>query len=256
MMQGPSSVALIMLLSPLRSIAYECFLRAHQGLAGLALYCMWRHIPTASSVPRWILVVFSGSLAGTTLCQTLLLCYQNGLFMSRGHPRFYVYCEQTEVGDDSRTKESGRAIRARLSLPRAMKFDAGQYVNVWMPTVSLLSWTQVHPFMVTSWSREVQTVVDLYIEAQSGLTATLLDYTRTAPQGWVSFSSFITGPHGTSEALDRYENVLLVASDSGIAAVLPYAKKLISCHNSSTSRTRRVHLVWQLKSLGTFSISG
>jgi NAD(P)H-flavin reductase len=35
-----------------------------------------------------------------------------------------------------------------------------------------------------------------------------------------------SGPHGLSEPVDDYENVLLVASDSGIPAVIPYARKL------------------------------
>ena len=59
-----------------------------------------------------------------------------------------------------------------------------------------------------------------------------------------------SGPHGLSEPVDDYENVLLVASDSGLPAVLPYARKLIHGYNTWTSRVRRVHLVWQVENRG------
>lgn len=36
-----------------------------------------------------------------------------------------------------------------------------------------------------------------------------------------------SGPYGLSERVDDYEYVLLVASDSGLLAVLLYARKLI-----------------------------
>jgi NAD(P)H-flavin reductase len=131
-----------------------------------------------------------------------------------------------------------------------MKVDAGQYVNLWMPTVSLFSWAQTHPFTVTSWSRGQQTTLDLYVNAQRGLSATLLDRARRAPDGSVSVTAFVTGPHGTSEPVNQYESILLIASGPGIAAVIPYLKKLIYVHNTSTCRTRRVHVVWQPETLG------
>lgn len=61
------------------------------------------------------------------------------------------------------------------------------------------------------------------------------------------------GPFGLSKLVDLYESVLLIASGPGIAAVLPYIKKLFNGHNTSTNGTRRVHLVWQLRSFGMYS---
>lgn len=71
----------------------------------------------------------------------------------------------------------------RAVLPRPMKLDAGQYANLWMPTVSVSSLAQTHPFMVTSWSRGKQTTIDLYVKAQRGLSATLLNRARAATNG-------------------------------------------------------------------------
>ncbi|CRG88114.1 hypothetical protein PISL3812_05141 [Talaromyces islandicus] len=52
-----------------------------------------------------------------------------------------------------------------------------------------------------------------------------------------------------SENVDRYEGVVLVASGFGIAAAIPYLKKLVYSYNTSASRTRRVHLVWEVETL-------
>jgi hypothetical protein len=78
---------------------------------------------------------------------------------------------------------------------------------------------------------------------------------RAAASGSISCTAFITGPHGISEPVNQYESVLLIASGSGTAAVIPYLKKLIYGYDTSTCRTRRVHLAWQLRTLGEFVYS-
>jgi hypothetical protein len=66
----------------------------------------------------------------------------------------------------------------------------------------------------------------------------------------VSFLAMLTGPHGTSEIVDGYETVLLVASGFGIAATIPYLKRMIHGYNTCTLDVRRLHLVWQIESIG------
>jgi hypothetical protein len=46
----------------------------------------------------------------------------------------------------------------------------------------------------------------------------------------------------------------MVASGFGIAAQLPYLRQLIYGYNASKTRTRRVHLVWQLETLGKLEL--
>lgn len=73
----------------------------------------------------------------------------------------------------------------------------------------------------------------------------------STPDGSSSFTATVTGPHGISEPVNQYESVLLIASGSGIATVIPYLRKLIHSYNqTSTYRTRQVHLVWQVQTLG------
>ncbi|KAB8202950.1 hypothetical protein BDV34DRAFT_227847 [Aspergillus parasiticus] len=65
------------------------------------------------------------------------------------------------------------------------------------------------------------------------------------PQSIVLFS----GPHGQPWRTDGYENILLIATGFGIAAHLPYLRKLIYDHHTRTVPLRRIHLVWQIDDL-------
>lgn len=145
-------------------------------------------------------------------------------------------------------------MKMRIVLPRPLRVKAGQYVNIWLPTVSIFSWTQIHPFMVTSWSPVKQDVLEFFVEARQGLTKTL--YARAALNGLISYSAFISGPHGASKSMDSFECVLAIATNFGIAGVISYLKKLVYGYNTSTSYVRRVHLVWQVQSLGEKSSLG
>jgi NAD(P)H-flavin reductase len=51
-----------------------------------------------------------------------------------------------------------------------------------------------------------------------------------------------TGPHGRSPSIERYENIIMIATGFGIAAHLPYLKKLI--HEHEKRHIRRIHLIW------------
>ncbi|KAH2651742.1 hypothetical protein KXV32_004281 [Aspergillus fumigatus] len=97
---------------------------------------------------------------------------------------------------------------------------------------------------VISWSNEEQDTLELFVQPWRGFLADLL---RAAEDGPVSFPAYITGPHGTSELVDQYESVLAIATDFGVAAVIPYFRKLIDNCNKSVARARRLHFVWQVQ---------
>lgn len=102
--------------------------------------------------------------------------------------------------------------------------------------------------MVISWAPGKQYSVDLLVEPQRGLTREMLYHAKkgNATNLLVMFS----GPHGISVDMDKYESILMVASGFGIATHLPYLKTLIHGYNARLVRTRRIHLVWQIRNKG------
>jgi hypothetical protein len=200
-----------------------------------------------------------GIFLATLFVHMMLVIYRNGLFSGNDCPRAIVSClpEEPEP-EESETEEpepKGNGvicdrITVRLILPKPVKVKAGQYINLWLPSVGLWSWAQTHPFMVTSWSDEKQPVLDLLIEPRRGLSAAIHRQARAAGHGSLSFLALYSGPHGISESVSQYERVLMVATGSGIATVIPYVRMLIHGYNTCTSYVRWIHLIWQVDNLG------
>lgn len=245
-LQGAISLGILALLAIpwFRRRSYEIFLRGHQILTGLFVYGTLQHLLAQRHSPSIYLFIALGIFALTSFLQLVTFLYLNGLLAGRGCPRALVSFSVREAKEDS---SAVTAIRIRILLPRTVKVQAGQYINLWMPSVSLRSWMQTHPFTVTSWSRDHQDTMELLVQPRHGLTADLLRYAPAAAQSSISFLAFFTGPHGISENVDQYESVLVIASGFGIATVIPYLKKMIHGYNTCTSQVRRLHLVWQVK---------
>lgn len=164
----------------------------------------------------------------TLALETSLLLYRNGVFSS-GLPRAEI-------------TETHGAVLVRIQLQRPLKIKPGQYINLWIPSVSFWSFMQTHPFVVVSWVEGYQYTLDLLIQPRKGLTRDLVTcHPRTV---------LFTGPHGISAPIDEYEHILMVAGGVGIIAQLPYLNRLVYNHSACNVRTRRVHLVWHVQDLG------
>ncbi|KAJ5215341.1 uncharacterized protein N7498_001748 [Penicillium cinerascens] len=230
----------------IRQHLFEMFIRTHQGLAAVFVYSTWRHLSSTAFDSQIYIYVSLGLLGITTVVHIALFVFRNGVFPSRPHPRASITCARAKEGL-AHVGQEGTPLRVRVLLSRPLRVKAGQYVNLWMPTVSLVSWTQSHPFMVTSWSPEKQNVLEFFVQSRRGLTKTI--HSRAALDGFASYTAFVSGPYGASKSMDDYECVLAVATDFGIAGVISYLKKLVYGYNTSTSYVRRVHFVWQVQSL-------
>jgi predicted ferric reductase len=233
---------------------YELFLRTHHSLAVLYFYSIWRHLPSDSVFPRLYLYVPLLILSLTTLYQLGNLLYQNSVLSSRPSPRATITCKPFDPDTTKGDKENGKediekVLKICVTLGKPLAIKAGQYIQLWMPSVSFGSWMQSHPFVVTSWSPKKQDVLELFIQVRRGFTSKLHQYASIS--GSASFPVFVTGPFGISHSLSRYETVLAVASNFGIAGLVPYIKQLLYGYNTSTARIRRIHLVWEAKTLGT-----
>ena len=86
------------------------------------------------------------------------------------------------------------------------------------------------------------------MQPQQGFTRQLLHQARNddrADAPWIVFG----GPHGQSFPIGTYEKALLVADGPGIAAQLPYLKRLIHGYHARQVLTRGIHLVWQISDI-------
>ncbi|KAJ5737271.1 uncharacterized protein N7483_002503 [Penicillium malachiteum] len=227
-----------------RRISFEIFIRVHQGLTIVCVYGIWRHIPKDSLLPELYILIGVSLFATTSSTYLIKLLYRNGIFSGNGCPRAILSSSNCDLVKDR--EKAGALFNIRLLLPRPVTVKAGQYINLWLPSATMGSWMQTHPFTIISWSQKPQSSIELLIQPRKGLTATLAHQVQNAgPRGYSCLAVY-SGPHGLSEPVESYETVLLVANEAGLSAVLPYAKKLIHGYNTCTSHVRRVHLLWQM----------
>jgi len=238
--QGISTLSFLMVLSLrfIRKLSYEFFLRSHQALAFLIGYVLWRHLSSKSFVNQVCLYVSAGIFGFTSVIQLFATFYRNSVFRGR-LPRAVV-------------TKAGGGFKISLTVHGKLKINPGQYINLWIPSVSFWSFLQSHPFIVASCEEGEQTNLDLLVDPQKGFTSKLQRLARyEGGSDWSDFRlALFTGPHGASAPLGEFERVLMVASGFGIVAQLPYLRQLIRGYNDFTTRTRRVRLVWQLENIG------
>jgi NAD(P)H-flavin reductase len=117
-------------------------------------------------------------------------------------------------------------VRIRITVLRPVEIKAGQYINLWIPSVSWYIF-QSHPFVVTNWAEGKQGILELFIQLRGGLTCELFSYGMLDMYDSVPRRAFFSGPYGISIPVMEYETILMVATGFGIAAQLPYLRKLI-----------------------------
>ncbi|CAG7933056.1 unnamed protein product [Penicillium olsonii] len=230
-----------------RRWSYEMFLRSHQIFAGLFVYGTLQHLPSHNSSARLYVYVTLGILGLTTLLEFAIILYRNGMFSGRGAPRALISFPSRSI--EGEIFPNRTAANIQIILPRPVQVEPGQYINLWMPSVSLWSWTQTHPFTVTSWSRGRQGTLKLLAQPRKGFSADLIRHGALPTDRLISFLTLFTGPHGITEDVGPYETTLIIATGFGIVTSIPYLKKMIHGYNTCTSHTRRLHLVWQVDSI-------
>ncbi|TLD03373.1 uncharacterized protein PgNI_12381 [Pyricularia grisea] len=126
------------------------------------------------------------------------------------------------------------AIKVTVNLPRPLRVAAGQYINLTVPSLDASSSIQSHPFVVTSWSKDRQKSLDLFVERRRGFTRKL--HLADSQEGR---HAIVSGPFGRRVSLLEFDFVLLLASGYGIAAQAAYLRELVSGGNR-----QKAHLVW------------
>lgn len=179
---------------------------------------------------------FGGTCGALALFQAGLVLYRNTV-VGLPFPRLTVMHHPSSAS-------------VTIYAPRPMRVDAGQHLVIWVPSIS---WFSSHPFTVTSWSSGPQQEFELLIQRRRGFTRRLLR--RAEQQASVSLPSRVlfSGPHGASVPVWDFERVLFFASGFGVAAALPYIRKLMYGRMQGVSKTRRVRLVWHVDDIGALA---
>lgn len=164
----------------------------------------------------------------------------------------------------------GSVARVDVDVSRAWNFRPGQYMYLYMPCLGL--WTS-HPFTV-AWKSmnddymnmneknsssdsfaallegSQTTTMSILIKGQDGFTKKLLQKAVDSPDGRIKAMALAEGPFGGIHCLDSYGTLLLVAGGIGITHPMSYLHDVVSNFASKKTATRKVHLVWMIRSLG------
>jgi hypothetical protein len=259
--QTIAAMGVILVLSFLRSIIpiYEIFLRCHQILAIGVLYSLWKHVHSRSA---YICLIAASCIFTSTLILGCLLVLYRSFSFSNG-------CSQALI-----SRHNG-VIRMTIFVTRPWKAKGGEYVNISIPSISLWSVPQSHPFMIASSSDGQNPSIDLIIEPQRGFTQKLFslaeDYQKEQrvtgsmeqafgfsrrhpgnPEAADYRRVILSGPHGQTHRYGDYDRALLFAEGLGIAALLQFLSELTHRFYDGQFRTRHVYMFWQLQHLGKY----
>ncbi|KAL2000119.1 hypothetical protein VTN02DRAFT_3534 [Thermoascus thermophilus] len=233
--------------SALRHAFYETFLHLHIALAIVASGFLWVHLDGYPQQTYLLIAIVFWAFERTT--RFLILVFRN---VGNGGTTAFV---EALPGD---------AMRITLKMARPWRFNPGQHLYLYVPSVGL--WTS-HPFSV-AWSqteeivtdekgivmsrRDVlalqKTTVSLLIRRRTGFTDRLYKRAERSPNGQIALKAFAEGPYGSIHTLDSYGTVVLFAGGVGITHHVPFVRHLVDGYANGTVAARRVTLVWVIQS--------
>lgn len=212
-------------------LPYEFLLFMHRIISLLFGYAIWRHLPAEQIFPRLYIYVIVGVFSAAIVLQVAIT-----LFRSRCH------FHSADLSWSSKP-----IIQILIRLRKRLKIEPGQYVNLWIPS-NLLTKFQIHPFTVASWSPDAVDTMVIFADIHKGFTRSL--HSRARFGDWQGVAIF-TGPYGARLPVDKYSHVMLIATDLGVVALLPYLQWLTHAHHAHQLEEefracRRIHLIWHL----------
>ena len=247
--------------SPIRHAFYEAFLVLHILVAAMACAGLWYHLQYKPKFEPWFRYLKTAIALWATerTFRIIRLVYRN------------VGRKMTTATVEALP---GEAVRVTLRVTRPWKFQPGQHLYLYMPTVGL--WTS-HPFTI-SWSDEgthpvydeeklslhrqdimhqADRTMSLIIRRRTGFTDSLYKKAIGSPENVFTTKALVEGPYGKIDTLGSYGTVVLVAGGVGITHPVPYVKELVAGFANGTVATRRVTLVWVIQTPGkSFNLIG
>lgn len=210
------------------------FLKLHQALAILALYCLWQHtgVGWSFNINRTFILITAGLSVAFGIWRCATIIYRNYLW---GEP-----------WTSARIVPLEGAAEVVVTLARPWIVQPGQFVRLWTPAAGFWSLWQTHPYSVSWWTEDEEgkaTTISLLVKGQSGLTQNLI---TKSPR--TSFVVAIDGPYGQAIDTSRYRTIVLFATGIGIAAQLSVLKQAFYDYARGKNLVRRISVVWQMDS--------
>ena len=207
--------------------SYEIYLKLHQGFGIILAVCILHHMFLLPKLGKWPVFSCLFAIGMLNLGYGLYSLYRNKAW-GTAWPRIVF-------------EKQGSIIRAEIALARAFQAQPGQYINLWVPGIELLS---SHPFTVASVQRiSGISHIQLVIEPKHGMTRRLLRHVDTFGGGKQMLALF-SGPHGRSRSHSKYHTVIMIASKLGIVPILAYLRDLLAKKTIQLSTTKRLGLIW------------
>lgn len=210
---------------------YEFLSILHLALAATGITSLWFHLTAANMLdaPKIYLI-----LAISAFLLLKIIGFLKILFINISARSISTACIQ----------QIGHGVEIQVSMPRPLKYQAGQFVYLSIPRIALF---QSHPFQI-AWeylSESGDQVLVFVVQPRNGFTSRL----RLAIP-MTDYTAFIEGPYGSPVLQHQSGTVLLFATGIGIAGQLPYMKEQLRLYREWRTKTRRHVLFWEMDAEG------
>lgn len=242
---------------PLFRLSYEIFLRFHHILAVALAISIILHVPSGFFPQVYFWITLGVFIAVLGLEWTVLLRRNGILTISdkrRYNPIISTGGKLPIVGEIYKDEtESNGPVSLTIILREPLEIQAGQYINVFIPSLGFRSMMQSHPFVVASWTGKRQTKLELIIEPCHGWTKRLHSraISVSGHSGGLGIALF-SGPHGIPVQVCNYGHHIMLASGYGIVALLPLLDRLVQGMQAHEAQARRICLAWEFNDEGKF----
>lgn len=135
------------------------------------------------------------------------------------------------------------AILVVVPINRPFKIRPGSFLYLWVPGASFFAGLRTHPYQIAWW----QTDHDGRLETVTCLIQNTNTFTRRLAGHFdSSLLVWIDGPYGNDLELDKYNQVLLVATGIGIASQLSYLRLLVE-KSLPGKLSRDIFVAWEIE---------
>lgn len=218
----------------LRRRLYDAFIKVHKLLALTVVTALGFHLRNKTTWPLILSIYILWTL--DIVARIFISIYRSYKYTwSRGFEGF----QKGYIKDDV-----CNGMHIIIDVAKSWDFKAGQTVYITIPTVSFWAFTKSHPFTIVWWTcqKDGSATIEILVEKKKGFTRRLASLNINM----VKFNVLVEGPYGYEKNISSYSNVLLFGTNFGIAAQIPYLRRLIEGYKQLKIMTRRVRVFWEV----------